>query len=293
MIKPHRQHSNAMSSIIRSSQLQALLATSPPTIIDCQTNLTDREASLQMYRKQHIPGAVYTHLEDDLSGDIVPGKTGRHPLPSTEKLQALLRRLGIEHHTHVVIYDQGPSMFAARAWWLLKWSGIETVQVLDGGLEAWQADGGSVTTDIPQPAPSDITIKTQDDWIVSLDELASSTERYLLLDARAMPRYLGKSEPLDNKAGHIPGAWNADFMANLREDKTFRDPAELRQRFAPLNDAIKPVVCYCGSGVTACHNLLAIAEAGLTMPKLYPGSWSEWSLDDARPIATAEEGIQL
>jgi thiosulfate/3-mercaptopyruvate sulfurtransferase len=282
-----------MSSLITTAQLADTIKTQSIVIIDCQTDLMERERSYQLYHEQHIPGAVYAHLEDDLSSEIIPGKTGRHPLPNEQQLQGLLRRSGIEDDSHIVIYDQSNGMFAVRAWWLFKWAGLENVQVLSGGLQAWKDNDGEVTDEVPTPPQSDITIQIQPGWVVSAQEIADAHDSILLLDARALPRYLGETEPLDNKAGHIPGAWNADFTRNLQPDGTFRPVAELKDRFTPLQTQTRSIVCYCGSGVTACHNILAMTESGLPMPKLYPGSWSEWSANEQYPIATQEEGTTL
>ena len=281
-----------MSSLISVSELKQRLAT--VVVLDCQSDLMNRQHSHQLYIQQHIAGAHYLHLEEDLSGTIVAGKTGRHPLPSQDQLQRLLRRLGLETNTEVVVYDQSSSMFAARAWWLLKWAGLTSVRVLDGGLKAWLAAAGKVSSKPAEARPaSAIEVSCPADWLIDHQGISAAGDQILLLDARAKARYLGDNEPLDAKAGHIPGAGNADFMANLTKDHQFRPSAELQQRFAPVQASAKPAVCYCGSGVTACHNILAMTEAGLPWPRLYAGSWSEWCLDDSRPIATAEEGVQL
>ncbi|TCS40152.1 sulfurtransferase [Reinekea marinisedimentorum] len=281
-----------MSHLIRPNELHNLIKTAEPIILDCQANLTDRTKSQQMYQSEHIPGAYHADTETDLSSEIIPGKTGRHPMPSIEQWQQRLQKWGITQQSEIILYDQSNSMFASRAWWLLQWAGITHVRVLDGGLAAWKSYGGETTSKIPElPAPSTLTIRVQQDWLISADELLPLAENSLLLDARALPRYKGAEEPLDTKAGHIPGAINADFTRNLDVDHRFLSRTQLKQRFKSLQN--QDAVCYCGSGITACHNILAIAESGLPMPKLYAGSWSEWIVDDSRPIATGIEGEPL
>jgi len=180
------------------------------------------------------------------------------------------------------------ALFAARAWWLLKWAGLKSVFVLDGGLKYWQSIGGETTKTIPKRTPSKIEIEAQPDLILAAKDLLEMPENSILLDARALDRYKGKTEPLDNKAGHIPGALNADFTKNLSEDNRFLSTEDLTKRFEKLKT--KQIVSYCGSGVTACHNILALQEAGFTNVQLYPGSWSEWITDENRQIATGIEG---
>jgi thiosulfate/3-mercaptopyruvate sulfurtransferase len=281
-----------MSHLLRPEELQNILDNPNLIILDCQANLTDRDKSREMYLNEHIPGAFHADTETDLSSNIIPGKTGRHPLPTIEQWQQTLQKWGLTKSSDIVIYDQSNGMFAARAWWLMLWAGLTRVQVLNGGLAAWKASGGETTSDIPTlPESSSLSIKPQTNWLVTAEDLPVTDDNQLLIDARALPRYQGKEEPLDTKAGHIPGAVNADFTGNLNADNSFLPPAQLKQRFNTIEG--KDVICYCGSGITACHNILAIAEAGLPMPKLYPGSWSEWIVDDQRPIATGTEGIPL
>ncbi|MFY0663170.1 MAG: sulfurtransferase [Natronospirillum sp.] len=268
-------------------------------VLDCRFDLTDPTLGVNQWSNGHIPGAGYADLDQDLSAPIVPGKTGRHPLPSPSAWQETLRRWGITPNTHIVLYDGANSMFAARAWWMLRWAGLSRVQVLDGGLAAWEGAGLPVDTEITVRAPTELTVTCPDDWLVSADDLLQQAEQYQLFDARALPRFSGETEPLDHKAGHIPGAVCADFAQNLQPDGRFRSATELRARFAALG-LVPPVpaasptcyteapttVSYCGSGVTACHNILAMQLADLPQPLLYAGSWSEWINDDARPIAT-------
>jgi thiosulfate/3-mercaptopyruvate sulfurtransferase len=188
----------------------------------------------------------------------------------------------------VIIYDQNNGMYAARAWWMLKWAGIDNVKVLNGGYQAWTDHDLPVQLTPEHPAPSDLVVNIRDEWTVTANNLLDLAPTTHLLDARALARYKGDVEPLDSKAGHIPKALNADFSKNLDSNGQFLPKEALKARFGILQNS--EVICYCGSGVTACHNILAIVEAGLPMPKLYPGSWSEWIVDEARPIALGVEG---
>jgi thiosulfate/3-mercaptopyruvate sulfurtransferase len=278
----------AMSELIQVEQLFTRTDLPGQVILDCRFDLQAPNKGLEQYREGHIPGALYADLAEQLSGPCVPGQTGRHPLPSVERWQATLRQWGIEPQSQVVVYDQGNGMFAARAWWMLKWAGIDKVQLLDGGLARWQQLGGDCARLVPVPQPSEIQITPRADWTISAQELADRDASTLVLDARALARYRGDIEPLDTQAGHIPGAMNADFNKNLAADGRFLSSAELAQRFAGLPNAA--LVCYCGSGVTACHNLLALCESGRLMPTLYPGSWSEWITDPQRAIGLGTEG---
>lgn len=281
-----------MSHLIRPNELQNLINNGQPIILDCQANLTDRTKSLQMYQNEHIAGAFHADTETDLSSAVISGETGRHPMPSAEQWQQTLQKWGITANSDIILYDQSNSMFAARAWWLMQWAGLTKARVLDGGLAAWKSFGGDTTSKLPElPPPSSFKVSVREDWLVTAEQLLPLTDNSLLLDARALPRYKGIEEPLDSKAGHIPGAINADFTRNLDVDHKFLSAVQLKQRFKSLQN--QSVICYCGSGITACHNILAITEAGLPMPKLYAGSWSEWIVDDARPVATGTEGTPL
>ncbi|WP_320822742.1 sulfurtransferase [Reinekea sp.] len=277
-----------MSELIQVEQLQQILDTPGLIILDCRADLQDRNSAHALYQQGHISGALQADLESDLSSPHLPGLTGRHPLPSVEQWRQTLARWGIEIGSQVVVYDQGNSMFAARAWWMLKWAGIDRVQVLDGGMTRWRLLGGDCESLVPQPEPSNIQIKPNPDWTISAQALQDRAASTRVLDARALNRYKGEVEPLDAKAGHIPGAMNADFTKNLAADGRFLSPAGLADRFAALPDG--PLVCYCGSGVTACHNLLALTQSGRAMPTLYPGSWSEWITDPQRAIGLGIEG---
>ncbi|TGG90243.1 sulfurtransferase [Natronospirillum operosum] len=289
-----------MSWLIEPETLQTELGADGLLILDCRFDLTNPLAGREQYAAGHIPGAVYAHLDDDLAGPVVPGKTGRHPLPEPEAWQTTLRQWGVSADTRVVVYDGANSMFAARAWWMLRWAGLTDVRVLNGGCKRWLATNGATSIETPQPAPGDIEVDCPPDWIIGADDLMADLSAWQLLDARAWPRYSGETEPLDPKAGHIPGAVCLDFSRNVDAEGRFLPVSTLRQRFAeaglvagpeissPACSSPQPTpVSYCGSGVTACHNILAMMLAGLPQPKLYPGSWSEWVTDDQRPVETS------
>lgn len=270
-------------TLITPAELRAL---PDALILDCGFDLSDPAAGERAYAAGHIPGAHYLHLERDLSG----AKTGpdghfrgRHPLPERDAFAALLRRLGLRTGRQVVACDGQGGMYAARAWWMLRWLGHADVAVLDG---AW--DGERVTA-IPAATPSDWQPGEPRAAQVDAATLRARLGRVRLIDARAPERFRGDVEPLDRQAGHIPGARNRFFRDNLGADGRFKPAAQLRQEFGALlaPHAAHEVVHQCGSGVTACHNLLAMVHAGFAEPQLYPGSWSEWSADPARPIATA------
>ena len=256
-------------------------------LLDTSFDLADIDAGLRTWRAGHLPGSIYLHLDNDLSGTKT-GRNGRHPLPDRADFARTLGRCGISAQTPVVALDRQGGMYAARAWWMLRWMGHDDVAVLDGGVGAWQAVGGPLSTELPQrvAAPDypdrPPLVETED-----AATLALALGRVRLVDARAPERYRGEVEPLDAQAGHIPGALNRFFKDNLADDGRFKSAAELRSELLPLlgDQGAAAVVHQCGSGVTACHNLLAMEHAGLTGSKLYPGSWSEWSSDAGRPIA--------
>jgi len=266
--------------------LAALEAGAQPLIIDCSFDLGDANAGERAFRLEHLPGAVHADLDRDLAG-AKTGRNGRHPLPSRDDWAATLARLGATPASTVVVYDAQGGMYAARAWWMLRWAGHQAVSVLDGGLQAWKAAGGAVLAgaSAPQAARAPYTLADSLVASVDADALARSLGRVTLLDARAGERYRGEVEPLDARAGHIPGARSRFFKDNLDAQGRFRAPAELRAAFEAFGAAPAQVVHQCGSGVTACHNVLAMEAAGLSGSALYPGSWSEWSSDPGRPVA--------
>lgn len=255
-------------------------------LLDCRFDLTDADAGARAYAEGHLPGAHHADLNRHLSGPVQPGRTGRHPLPDPADLQQRLRAWGLDATTPLVVYDDANSLFAARAWWLARWAGVRDVRVLDGGWRAWLAGGGETATDRPAaPTPGTLIARCPDDWLIEAPTLADDLNAYTLIDARAPERYSGATEPLDSRAGHIPGAWNAAFAASLDAEGRFLPAEALARRFEPLPDPAGRV-CYCGSGVSACHVILAMERAGLPRPRLYAGSWSHWITDDNRPIET-------
>ena len=256
------------------------LPASEVRVFDCRFDLSDAEAGGRRYAEGHIPGAAYLHLNNDLSGPIEPGRTGRHPLPERVAFEALLTEHGVTEETQVVAYDDMGGMFAARLWWMVRWTGHRAVAVLDGGYQAWLEREGT-------HMPSDATGTTAPPP-VSMREVREHVDAgtWTLLDARASDRFRGENETIDRVAGHIAGALNAPFQENVDGDGRFLESTALRRRFGDLlvNEGGKPVVCYCGSGVTAAHNVLAMVHAGMPEPALYPGSWSEWITDPGNPV---------
>jgi thiosulfate/3-mercaptopyruvate sulfurtransferase len=258
--------------------------------VDCRASLSDLQHGRNAYAAGHIPGAVFADLADELSAPVVQGVTGRHPLPDRKTLAMTFGRLGIAETTQVIAYDAGNGAFAARLWWLLRWLGHASVAVLDGGLEAWTGAGLPLHAGIEQCPPARFPIRTSQTRTVSAEDILAHPERLLLIDARSEPRYRGEFEPIDPVAGHIPGAVCKPFEGNLGGDKRFLPPGELRARYADCvgpgsGTAGRELVAYCGSGVTACHDILALRHAGLPEPALYPGSFSEWIQDPRRPVA--------
>jgi len=243
------------------------------------------------YDAAHIPGAVFVDLDTELADP--PGPGGRHPLPDPARLQAVLRRAGVRADTSVVAYDDGNGAVAARAWWLLRWAGMPAgqVAVLDGGWAAWVADGRPTTAEPAQPAAGDVVVRPGAMPVLDADDVAALARSGVLLDARAAPRYRGETEPVDPKAGHIPGARNLPATEITGPDGRVRAPAELAERFAARGAAgATPVAAYCGSGVNAAALVLGAEHAGVRPPEdpvaLYAGSWSQWSSDPHRPVAT-------
>ncbi|HEX5683066.1 MAG TPA: sulfurtransferase [Ideonella sp.] len=278
--------------LISAPALLALLGRGEfwPVVLDCSFDLADSQAGEKAYAHGHLPGARYAHLDRDLSGPktargAIDG--GRHPLPAREAFAATLTAWGIGPDTPVVAYDAQGGPYAARAWWLLRWLGHSNVAVLDGGLAAWQAAGGPIDREShrPEPAAAPYPLRAPAMPTVPAERLLAAPAAALVIDARAPERFRGDVEPLDSQAGHIPGARNRFFKNNLATDGRFLPADELRKVFAAFGVPPGNVVHQCGSGVTACHNLLAMEAAGLAGSALYPGSWSEWSSDPARPVA--------
>lgn len=260
-------------------------------IFDCRHNLAQPDRGAAQYRAGHIPGAKFAHLEHDLCGEKT-GTNGRHPLPVPSRFLAWLGERGVAPHHRVVAYDDAGGMYAARLWWLLRWFGHAQAALLDGGLPLWEAEGRPLTRDIPRYPATAYAAEPRRRAVVELAQVQASlgAARYTLLDARAANRYAGLEENIDPKAGHIPGARNRNFQLNLGAEGRFKSPQALRAEFDRLLGETGPsaVVHYCGSGVSACHNLFAMELAGLGGSRLYPGSWSEWCSDPRRPIATGQ-----
>ena len=279
--------SSLPTPLIPPEQLVAAIAASAaPLVIDCSFDLADPGAGERAFEQGHLPGAIYAHLDRDLAG-VKTGRNGRHPLPARADWAATLARLGVTPARAVVLYDAQGGMYAARAWWMLLWAGHRAVSVLDGGLGGWKAAGGRLEPGAVAPPAASSPYPLGDSLVASVDAgtLQKSLGRVTLLDARAGERYRGEVEPLDKRAGHIPGARSRFFKDNLDANGRFRPADELRVTFTAFGAAPAQVVHQCGSGVTACHNLLAMEVAGLAGSALYPGSWSEWSSDPARPVA--------
>jgi thiosulfate/3-mercaptopyruvate sulfurtransferase len=276
--------------LISAQELSNLLDTARNLVVcDCRFELTNPSQGLQLYNDGHIPGARHVDLDQVLS---VKGGAdqGRHPLPARELFAQKMAAIGISDDTHVVCYDANDSMFAARLWWMLRWIGHDNVSVLDGGFKLWQQAGYEVTTEPPQPAKEGrLTLRDSLTQTVDYEEVLaniSAAER-LVLDARSPDRFRGENETLDPIGGHIPGAANRFFKDNLQADGTFKDAETLHKELTASLQGQKPesVISQCGSGVTACHNLLAMEVAGLSGAALYPGSWSQWSNTGGAPVA--------
>ncbi len=277
------------TTLIKAETLLRHLSKPGWRTFDCRASASDPQVGIRAYRAGHIPGARHADLDHVLAAPPGPA-TGRHPLPDRGMLTAWFSREGVGPDTQIVAYDDACGMFAARLWWLVRWLGHASVAVLDGGLEAWRAAGGALvpgTATAPQAAK--FTARPSLTEFVTAAEvlrIVAAETPGVLVDARAAPRYRGESEPLDPVAGHIPGARNRPFAGNLDADRRFLPVPKLRERFGELAaDHAERVVHYCGSGVTACHNLLAMEHAGLSGSKLYAGSWSEWIRDRRRPVA--------
>jgi thiosulfate/3-mercaptopyruvate sulfurtransferase len=281
----------SFTTLISADQLRA--AGGGPVVIDTRFELADVDAGEASWRDGHLPGSFYLHLDRDLCG----AKTGpngefrgRHPLPERAAFVATLARCGVTPATQVVALDSQSGMIAARLWWMLRWAGHANVAVLDGGVPAWTAAGGRLTTEPTPPAPACAPYPERASLVrtIGVDALQAGLGQVLLLDARSGERFRGEVEPIDRAAGHVPGALNRFFKDNLdAASGRFKPAAQLRAEFVALLGArsVSETVHQCGSGVSACHNLLAMEHAGLAGSALYPGSWSEWSSDPSRPVA--------
>lgn len=267
--------------LITVAELAALLGQDDLVIADCRFIMSDPEAGPRVYRQAHLPGAVYFHLDNDLSSPVGQ-HGGRHPLPDPAVLGAKLAAAGVGPGVKVVAYDDG-GQNAARFWWLLRWLGHDQVAVLDGGYPAWVAARQPVTDQHPEPTPRIFTPRPRQEMVAEMGEVRDRSASTLVVDARSPQRYAGEPDPLDPKYGHIPGAVNRFWMEGLREGAFWRSPEEQRARFAGL-PAGADLIHQCGSGVTACANLLAMAIAGLPGGRLYPGSWGDWCSYAENPV---------
>ncbi|SFB37987.1 thiosulfate/3-mercaptopyruvate sulfurtransferase [Amycolatopsis marina] len=279
-----------MRSLMTTIDLAGRLEGAPPqrpVLLDVRWRLAGPPGR-DSYRSGHLPGAVYLDLDTALAAP--PGTGGRHPLPSPGDLQAELRVAGVRAGHPVVVYDDGDGSIAARAWWLLRWAGHREVAVLDGGFAAWAEEGRPLSAATPDPEPGDIEVEPGSMPVLDAEEAAGLARDGVLLDARAPERYRGETEPIDPRAGHVPGARNAPFAENTGEDGRWRTPAELAAHYSRIGVTGDTAVgAYCGSGVTACSVVLALEVAGRQEPAaLYAGSWSHWAADPARPVATGE-----
>lgn len=275
------------TTIVDVATLKAHLDDPAWLIVDARHQLADTGYGERAYAEGHLPGAVFLHLDRDLSGPM-NGKNGRHPLPDAAAVARRFGEIGIGPATQVVVYDDAQGMIAGRLWWLLRWLGHDAVALLDGGLPAWQAAGEALTTVVPTLPPTDFVARQRDvhvdaDWLLARLE----TPQLHLVDARAPDRFRGENEFTDPVAGHIPGAANRFFKDNLEADGRFKPAAQLRAEWLALLAGAGPdeLIHQCGSGVSACVNLIAMEIAGLPGSKLYPGSWSEWCADPSRPVA--------
>ncbi len=276
-------------TLIDPATLAAHLADPHWVIVDCRFDLTDPSKGEREHEQGHIPGARYAHLDRDLSGTKT-GTNGRHPLPAPTVLRARFGALGIATDTQVIAYDADSGMYASRLWWMLRWMGHDAVAVLDGGLARWLREGHPLREGRESGKQTTFAGEPRQGWRLTVDDVASVLDdpSTLLVDARSNERFRGMGETLDPVAGHIPGAANYFFQQNLAADKTFKSPDQLMTQWASVLEDRDPreVVVYCGSGVSACHNLLALEHAGVSGVRIFPGSWSEWVADPKRPVET-------
>jgi len=276
-------------TIISAKEVSKNLTDPDVVIIDCRFYLPEPERGFQDYLEGHIPGAIYVNLDRDLSGKILPGSTGRHPLPESQVFAGRLSSWGIDSSSQVVAYDNKGGALAARLWWMLRWMGHDQAAVMDGGWNAWLEAGYLADTEVKKYEEKIFKPQGQTALVADInmvDEIRQDPD-YLLVDARSPERYWGLEESIDIKAGHIPGAVTAPYVENLDEKEYFLPVEQLKERFEILLGGLPEdnVVFYCGSGVTSIHSMIAMVLAGFDLPRLYPGSWSEWITDPARPTA--------
>jgi thiosulfate/3-mercaptopyruvate sulfurtransferase len=285
------------TTLISAAELAERITDPNVVVVDCRHDLMNLAAGREGYAIGHLPGAVFGDIETQLSGAKRGADgvfRGRHPLPEKEALVETLRGWGVNDDSQVVAYDAHGGMFAARLWWLLRWLGHEAVAVLDGGMAAWQSIGKPLTTETGSTPRGGISIRAPLVPTVTVADVMENVDKgeRIVIDARASDRFRGENETIDPVGGHIPGARNRFFKDNLQADGRFKDPATLREEFAALVDDPARAIMQCGSGVTACHNLLALEVAGMPGAALYPGSWSEWvgegKNDSGRPVAKGD-----
>jgi len=283
----------SFATLISPAEVAARIDDTNWAIVDCRFALAEPAKGRRDYLAAHIPSAVYAHLDEDLSGPLVPGKSGRHPLPALDVFGATLSAWGIDDAVQVVVYDDAGGIYAARLWWMLRWLGHTAVAVLDGGWFAWQSEGYPTRSGVEQRMPRPFVPRLHPHMLATTDEIAGrlGTPDLHLFDVRAAARYCGESETLDPVAGHIPGAVNAPYTMNLDAAGCFVSTGELRERYeALLGDVpVEEAIFYCGSGVSAVHTLIALEYAGLGLARLYAGSWSEWIAQVDRPVATGAQ----
>lgn len=278
------------TTLISAAELAEHVFAPDWVVLDCRHDLTNPDAGRNAYAEGHLPNAQFVHLDGDAGGDKTGADgtfRGRHPLPDRATFIATLRRFGISDNTQVVVYDAHGGMFAARLWWMLRWVGHDAVAVLDGGLPAWLAHDMFLSTEMSSRPLGTLTDKPSLVASVDADDVLQNLadRKRTVIDARAPDRFRGENETLDPVGGHIPNAKNRFFKENLQADGRFKPAEELRAAFDQLIDEPKDAIMQCGSGVTACHNLLAMEVAGMKGAALYPGSWSEWCSDPSRPVA--------
>lgn len=273
------------SNLIQPSELAPHLGDPLWALIDCRFYLAEPARAEAEYEREHVPGAIYADLDRDLSGPHT-GSNGRHPMPTTEVMAERFSRFGIDGDVQVVAYDTSQGQMAARLWWMLRYLGHDAAAILDGGLQSWKGEDLPLASGHERRTPRRFGARPRETMRIDVDALERERESHLLIDARAPERFRGEVEPFDPVKGRIPGARNHPTASSLASDGRFLPPEELRARFQSIlgSRPVDSVISYCGSGVTACHNLLAMDVAGLPGARLYPGSWSEWCADEQRPV---------
>lgn len=274
------------TTLVDVNQLEENLDNDQWVILDCRFNLMERGAGFALFKQGHIPNAQYADLEQDLSSPIT-ANSGRHPLPDEKKIASKMGAWGITHDTQVVLYDDMNGAMAARAWWLFRWLGHAKVALLDGGIEAWKNAGHHLTaTETSRDKMPEYPINVKYEWVLTSNDILENIKQpsFVLVDTRNAERFAGEHEPIDAIAGHVPGALNRPLSENLNDDGKFKSPQQLHREWKQLSGN-RSCTLMCGSGVTACHNLLSLEIAGITGSRLYAGSWSEWIRDSNRPVS--------